>query len=297
MKDYAFFWGCTIPARFTFMEKSTRIVLDTLKVNYKDIEGFTCCPEKSIANNLNQELWEVLAARNVAVAEKEGLGIITACSGCYSVLKGVSSRLNIYPKKRFEVNKRLKSVDLEYKENPDIKHIVELLHDNVGLGKIKEKIVKSLKGLRIAVHYGCHLIRPSRAIHFDDPIKPRKYEKIIETLGAKVVEWKNKMKCCGGYLDRVDQSEKGYNLLKDKLNELKKLEVDAVTTTCPECFKVFDNNQFIIQRKERKLYNIPVFTLQELIGLSYGFSKEELGINEHRIDVSRFLEKFNGGKY
>jgi CoB--CoM heterodisulfide reductase subunit B len=290
-KEFAFFWGCQIPARFTFMEKSTRLVLDRLGVLYKDMDGFTCCPEKTLAENLDSDLWKVMAARNIAIAEKAGLDLLTACNGCYSTFKTVSSDIKTYPKTLRMVNEKLKPLDLEIGVNKyNIKHIVELFHDDVGLTAIKKALTKSMDGMKIAVHGGCHLIKPSKAIHFDDTSKPKKYDDLIEVLGAKSAEYHTKSLCCGGSLDRVDQKEMAMDMARAKLREIKGLKVDAISTTCPECFRVFDTNQ-IIFNKGGDDYHIPVFTYPELLGLGMGFEPEELGLENHKTDCGPFLEK------
>ena len=277
------------------MEKSTRLMMDQLQIDYRDIDGFTCCPEKSLTKNLNADLWRVAAARNVAVAEAKGLDITMSCTGCFSTLKSVHSELTAYPNNRARVNEKLKSTGLEFKGTRSIKHLIGILLDDVGPGKIKERIKKPLKRMKIAVHGGCHLVRPSKSLRFDDPIYPVKYDQLIELLGAEAVKYDTKMLCCGGYLDRVDQHENGLILIREKLKELKEKGVDAMTVVCPECFKAYDNNQFLLQRKTGERYDIPVITLQELMCLAFGLEPKDLGLDEHRIDTSSFLAKLNGG--
>lgn len=294
MTHYAFFWGCSIPAKYPFLEKATRLVLDRLEVPYRDLDNFTCCPEKTLVNNMNPDLWKVAAARNVAVAERAGLGVLTACTGCYSTLKSVSSHLRVYTEDLNFVNEHLRAVGLEFSGNNHvrIKHIIQYLHDDLGLTKLRRALVKSMRGLRIAVHGGCHLVRPSKAIHFDDPIRPAKFDRLVEVLGAESVVYKTKMLCCGGSLDRVDQSDRAMEVARVKLRELKRQGVDAITTTCPECFKVYDNSQFFLQRRLKERYGIPVVAYQQLLGLAMGYDAEELGVVDHKIGANLFLEKF-----
>lgn len=290
MGRYAFYWGCTIPARFPFMEKATRRVLDALGVEYVDLPGFTCCPEKTLAKNMDEALWRATAARNVAVAERAGVGLTMSCTGCYSVLKNVQSELKAYSRRRKEVNDVLHPLGLEFTGSQPVTHLVELLFKEVGPGRIKALVTRPLTGKKIAVHVGCHMVRPSKGIHFDDPMKPKAYDKIIEWLGAESIEYSTKMFCCGGSLDRVDQHGEALAMARVKLDEVKALCADAISTTCPECFKVYDNNQFFIQKENGVEYNIPVLTLQELMGLAFGMSPEDLGMDGHRIDTAKFME-------
>ena len=291
LNNYAFFWGCSIQARFPFMEKSVRVILDALKVPYKDIDGFTCCPEKVLVKNLNGNLWKVLAARNVALAESQGLGIMTICTGCYSSLKTASSSIKCNPNEQKLVNEKLKEVGLSFNGNGFVKHFIEYLHDECGMGKIKDKMVKSLRGLKFAIHGGCHLVRPSKAVHFDHPLKPKKFDKLVEVLGGKVINSKLKNMCCGGSVDRAGQHDNALKIAKKKLDDFHKSGVDAIVLVCPECFKVFDNYQFLLT-KNGSDYSLPVITLPELMGLTFGYTPETLGMDFHRMDTAPFIEKF-----
>lgn len=292
MRESAFFWGCTIQARYPFFEKSTRVVLDSLSIPYCDIDGFTCCPEKSLVETLDEKLYNALAARNIALAESRGMDMLMTCTGCYSTLKSAWSKLKTHQVERRATNNILKELNLEFKGTNSVRHIIEVFVHDIGLSKIKRKLKRSLSRLKIAVHNGCHLVRPSNAINFDDPLKPVKFDWLIEALGGVSLNYERKMACCGGYLDRVNQSEKGHAMASEKLSELSALKADAISVVCPECFKAFDNNQFLMQKKGAK-FNIPVITLQELMGLCFGFEPEQLGINHHRIDPGEFLKKFD----
>ena len=295
MGRYAFFWGCTIPARYPYMERSIRLVLETLRIDYCDLGGFTCCPEKTLVKNMRADLWETMAARNMAVAEEAGVDLMAACTGCFSTLKTVESRMRTYPIEADKINACLAEVGKVYRGKARAKHMIEVFHDEVGLSRIRDKVIYPLKGIRIAVHGGCHLVRPSSAIHFDDPFKPTKYDRIVEALGAVTVDTKTKMMCCGGYLARVGQQDMCHEMALVKLRDLRDNNVDAMTNTCPVCFKVYDNFQALIQRRGEKVH-IPVLVVTELMALAFGYPPEEVGLSEHRIDCKPFLDKFEVAK-
>ncbi len=289
---YAMFWGCQIPARFPFMEKSWRVVLNALGVQYCDLDGFTCCPERSLARNLDPELWKLAAARNLAVACRAGTGLTTACTGCYSTLKSVASRLNCYAAEREGVNAALARADLTYERGLPVKHLVEVLHDEVGMGALTSRVVRPFTRLRTAVHGGCHLVRPSNAVHFDDPLKPVKLDNLVTALGARVVATPTRMLCCGGSLDRVNQSERAMIMTRAKLKDLRAHGVEALVVVCPECFKAYDNTQFLLQRRKER-YDIPVLTYAEMLGLALGMDSEELGLGYHRIPPTALLARLD----
>ncbi len=291
MPEYTLFLGCVIPARFPFMEKSTRIVLSKLGCVLHDLEGATCCPTKSIVKLIGDSGWYITAARNLALAEKEGHDLLVPCNGCYSTLKSVEVELRVNPQLKEKMNRILSKVNLEYEGKIEVKHLVEALHDDIGISKIKQHVKKPFDGMRIASHYGCHMLRPSSAIFFDDPNKPKKFDALIEALGAKSVEYETKMLCCGGNLNTSDEPEEATALARMKLLEVTK-KADAISLTCPSCFMQYDSKQYLMQKSGEKL-NMPVLFYPELLGLAMGFDAEELGMGMHRIEAADFLAKWD----
>jgi heterodisulfide reductase subunit B len=291
MKEFAMFWGCTIQARFPFLEKSTRIVLEEFALPYRDVDGFTCCPEKSLVNNVDHAMFVVTAARNVALADKLGVDVVSPCTGCVSNLATVKSELHSKPYEKKEVNKLLKEIDQEFKGEANLTHLVPYIHDKVGTLKIKQKIKRNFSGMKISVHYGCHMIRPSHALKNDDPLFPQKFDTLIAALGAQTLDCDSKLMCCGQGLDRVDQHDNAMHMARIKLKELISLGADALTLCCPSCFLQFDNNQFLMMREGEKL-GLPILYFTELLGLALGYGAEELGINAHRVSAEPFLKKW-----
>ena len=269
------------------MEKSTRLVLSHLGCVLHDLEGATCCPTKSIIKPIGDMAWYVTAARNLALAENRGHDLLVPCNGCYSTLKSVESKMRVNTRIRDEVNEILASGGLKYRGTIDVKHLIEVLHDDIGIPKIKQHTKKSFEGMRIATHYGCHMLRPSSSIFFDDPNKPKKFDALIEALGAKSIEYETKMLCCGGNLNTADEPEEATALARMKLMEVTK-KADAISLTCPSCFMQYDSRQYMMQRTGEKL-NVPILYYPELLGLAMGFSAGELGVEMHRIDAAEFL--------
>ena len=291
MPDYTLFLGCVIPARFPFMEKSTRLVLTKLGCVLHDLEGSTCCPTKSLIKPAGEMAFYVTAARNLALAERAGHDLLIPCNGCYSTLKSVEVELRINQKLRADVNEILSKADLEYRGTIEAKHIVEVLHDEIGITKIKQQIIKPFDGMKIAAHCGCHMLRPSSSIFFDDPNKPKKFDALIEALGAKSIEYETKMLCCGGNLNSADEPEEATAMARMKLLEVTK-KADAISLTCPSCFMQYDSRQYLMQKAGEKI-NVPILYYPELMGLAMGFSTQELGMDMHRIDAADFLSKWD----
>lgn len=293
---YANFWGCQIPARIPFIEKSTRLVMEKLGVRTVDISGFTCCPEKQRIDNLDEEIWLLTAARNISVAEKEGLDIITPCTGCNSSLNNAAARLNNNPGELEHARAKLQPLGLDYSGQTRVKQFLEVLHDDVTPGSIAEKSVKSLRGVTLALHYGCHMVRPSSGVHFDNPILPVKMDALVEALKARSLPYPSKMECCGQALGAVDEEELSLEMMWKKLLQIQEFGADALVVCCPACFIQFDYGQNIAQRQGIKVA-MPILYLSEVIGLALGFSREELGITMHRSDTSSFFEKWEQAQH
>ncbi|VVB89951.1 CoB--CoM heterodisulfide reductase subunit B [uncultured archaeon] len=291
MSEYTLFLGCIIPARFPFMEKSTRLVLSKLGCVLHDLEGATCCPTKSIIKPMGELTWYVTAARNLALAEKAGHDLLVPCNGCYSTLKTVEVEMKLNNSLREQVNTVLSSAGLEYRGTIQVKHMIEVLHDDIGIPKIKQHIKKPFDGIKIATHAGCHMLRPSSSIFFDDPNKPKKFDALIEALGAKSIEYDTKMLCCGGNLNTADEPDEASALARMKLHEVTK-KADALALTCPSCFMQYDSRQYLLQKSGEKM-NVPILYYPELLGLAMGFTTQELGMDMHRIDAAEFLSKWD----
>jgi heterodisulfide reductase subunit B len=220
------------------------------------------------------------------------LDIITPCTGCNSSLNNAAAKLNQNPKELEHAREILGQMGMEYQGKAKVKQFLEVLHDDVSPRTIVEKSVKPLRGLKLALHYGCHMTRPSSGVHFDNPLLPAKMDKLVESLGADSLEYPSKMDCCGQALGAVDEEELSMEMMWKKLMEIQDLGADALVLCCPACFIQFDYGQNLAQRRGIKV-SMPILYLSELIGLALGFSAEELGITMHRSQTDSFFEKWN----
>jgi len=289
--EYALFLGCTIPLKMPHLEKAFRDVAAILNVNLKEMEGVSCCPEPVSLQSLNIDTWMALGARNLAIAEKMGLDILTICSGCYETLKTVSVLLEEDKEYLEKINGILKKIGYNYTGKTKVYHFVELFSQPDWLAKLKELTVKPLDDLNLAVHYGCHLVRPSKIMQFDHPEKPEKIDIILETLGAKTIEFANKLECCG-FCARL-QEEIGDKLVEDKMTELCELEeeVDALIAVCPACTTQYDRKEKLVARKTGKELDIPVLYLAEIMAIALGVELEDLNLKQRSVKPDKLIKK------
>ncbi|MHA1804521.1 MAG: CoB--CoM heterodisulfide reductase iron-sulfur subunit B family protein [Promethearchaeota archaeon] len=283
---YDVFLGCVIPARFPFLEASSRKVCEKLGIELNDIEGFSCCPDPTGVEQIDHETWLALGARNLSLSENGG--IISFCSGCVETLKGVNYYINKDPEVKEEVNAILKEIGRKYDGKTSVKHFAQVIHENLDL--LREKVEKPLTGFKVAVHYGCHYLRPSDIIQGDDPFEPSTLDDIVNALGAESIPYDLKLECCG---NPVDKSDKDLSLLMidNKLKSIQKAGANCVTVVCPACYQQYDFNQNELNKRNNSNYNFPVFYLSELIALAFGYTPQEIGLNFHRMRTKAFFEE------
>ncbi|MFX1311341.1 MAG: CoB--CoM heterodisulfide reductase iron-sulfur subunit B family protein [Promethearchaeota archaeon] len=288
--SYNYFLGCVIPGRLPFLEASARKVFDKIGVKVGDQDKCSCCPDPTGAAQLDHESFLVLGARNLCLFEESNKSILSLCSGCTETLKTVKYMLDKDNEKKKEINSKLKLVGKNYKGDVEIKHFAQVLYEN--LDKIREKVKKPLKDLKVAGHPGCHYLRPSEIMNWDDPLNPETLDKLIEAIGADPIDYSLKNDCCGNPLEKSDK-DLSLSMLESKLQSMMEAGTDCIAVVCPACYQQFDFNQREINKNKKKKYNFPVFYITELIAIALGIDTEELGLNFHRIKINNILEKIN----
>lgn len=285
--EFALFLGCTIPVRCLGYEASTRRVAEELGIKLVDLD-FSCCgyPLKHV----DVVTAKSMATANLALAESKKLNVLTICSACAATLTDASvNRDNPVGEK---VKTMIEEQGLSYSGSIWIKHFVRYLYEDYGVDNIREHVRVPLKNLRIAIHYGCHYLRPSEIYdEFDDPEHPKSVNEIIEALGATVVDYAGELDCCGGGTIAFNQ-KLGATLAKKKLDNVKKADADALVLFCPFCSIMYDGHQrFIEEEFKCEPYNIPVLFLPQLMGLAFGLDPAELGFEYNVADVQPLLDK------
>lgn len=291
LDDYIFFWGCTIPGRYPFIEKSLRLLLSKLNVRFRDVEGFTCCPEKFLVETLSEEAWYVTAARNLALAEKHGGDLLVACNGCYATFRSAITAMHASTELWERVNESLVRLGLRYDFKASVHHIVEVLHDTVGVDAIRQGTVRPMEGMLIGAHNGCQLLRPAPAARCDDAARPVKLDHLVEALGATSLDYNSKLLCCGEALARSGNPAESMAAARIKLTELEERCADAIVVVCPACFGQFESWQ-LGEGRESDRAPIPVLYYSELAALAFGVEPEEMGLDMHRVDVGPFIDRW-----
>ncbi len=281
---FAFFIGCTTHVRLPYIEKLARQIFRSLGFKLVDLD-FSCCPTPRVIKDVDIGSWLVIAARNLAVAEKQELPILSMCTGCTQTLKEAKHRLEDRDT-RVSINEQLRPLGLEYTGSVEVKFYAELLHENMELVK---KSIKSRLPMNIAAHPGCHILRPSHIIKFDDPENPVKLDELIGLLGADAVKYKKKGLCCGFPLYDVDR-ESSEKMMKDKFASVYDAcnDTDCITVLCPTCFEYYELRQLSIAAK-MSFRPLMVMHYLQLLGLALGFSADEIGLSHMRHKDETFI--------
>jgi heterodisulfide reductase subunit B2 len=278
---YAYFPGCSLKGLGRAYEESLLPVMQRLGVEVIELDDWNCCGATAYMS-VDERKATVLAARNLAMAEKTGShDLLTPCSACYLVLNKAKHNIADFPEIRDAVGYALRSANLTYRGSTVVRHPLDVLVHDVGLDVIKEKVVRPLKGLKVAPYYGCQVVRPYAT--FDDAWNPTTMDRLLATLGAEVVPFPLKTKCCGGSLTGT-VPEAGLRLTYILLKEAVRRGADVIATICPLCqFNLDAYHDQIVRRWGPARIATVYFT--QLMGLAFGLPANQLGLNRNFVPM------------
>jgi len=289
MVKYALFLGCQIPMRIPSVEIASRRVFERIGLETVDLKGYSCCPEPIISRLLDKTGQLAVSARNLALAEELGLDIMTLCNGCYETLLEANETLKHESEEMLQINKILENYGKKYRGLIKVKHVVEVLYEDIGVKKIRECVIKPLK-IRVAMHYGCHLYRD---LSGDIMRKPEMMKKLTSLTGVEIVDYGLERLCCGYPSMQVDEKFSLTHRLLPKIEKMIEAGAEAVVLTCPACTIQFETGQVLL--KEHGIqYDLPCINIVELLALSFGFSSRDLHLELHRGEILRLIKKVEG---
>ncbi len=286
MKLYSYFPGCSAESTGLGLGLSVQAIAEPLDMELVEIEDWNCCGSTPYGS-LDEEESIVVAARNLALAEKRGFDLVTPCSSCFVTLAGANGYLQEHPKMLAQVNEALAVAGLEYQGSLRVRHLVDVLVNDITPEFIADKVRNRLDGLRVAPYYGCQLVRPQYGL--DDTEFPRTLDRLVECLGAEAVDFPLKARCCGGSLTL---SEEGnvlglmYKLLKSAAEN----GAQCLVTPCPLCQTNLDAYQSRVNASFKTDYKLPVLFITQLIGLALGIEAESLGMNTNIVSPRVVLD-------
>ena len=293
---YGYYPGCSLEKNASAYHQSAMAVASPLGVEFNEIEDWNCCgATEYIAINLIPAY--ALVGRNLALAANQekinggGNQLVAPCSACFLNLKKADHYMAESSDLSAVVNEALAAGGLNY--NPgdvEVRHLLDIFVNDVGLEAIQEKVVKPLYNLRIAPYYGCLIVRPCSMESFDDPEYPTTMDEMMKVLGATVVDFPLKAHCCGGHMTQISE-DVALELIGRLLKNAADYEADAIVTLCPMCQLNLDAYQENVNRKFGTNYQIPILYFTQILGLAMGMNPVDLGFGKEFIDAGPALKK------
>ncbi len=281
---YAFYPGCSLESTAKEYEESGKAISKMLDIELVEIPGWNCCGSVDAVYSFKPLFSIALAARNLALAEKTQLDVITLCSACYFTLARANKILREDSAAKSKVDEALKSVGLDYKGNVKVRHFADVVLSDVGLQKVKEKVKVPLAALKVASYYGCFMVRPPDLCNFDNPEHPGRLEGLVEALGASKVDYYGKTRCCGASLGITDEKVM-LKMSSDILLNAKNAGANCIVTACPMCHFNLDARQPDIESYSNARIGLPVLYFTQLIGLAFGLTPKQLGLNRNCVPL------------
>ncbi len=293
---FAYFPGCKIPSYLPQYDISTRAVFDHLGITLTDIE-FNCCGYPVRHRNFKASI--LAAARNMAIAKEHFVGIMTPCKCCYGHLRYAAYWLDKNETLRYEINTILAQEGLKWDKKTRVAHMLQVLANDFGVDKIRARVEKPLSNLKIAPQYGCHALRPSPVVKFDNPLAPVIFENLVDTTGANSVNWSLRLECCGNPMWEKN-NRLAIRLMNKKIRDAAESGADAICTACTYCQIQFDQIQYDTNRydgsqpdkkaestehkKPKKI--MPAILFPQLLGKSFGLDEKQLGMEHNNTCAS-----------
>jgi succinate dehydrogenase / fumarate reductase, cytochrome b subunit len=284
----AYYPGCVAQASGKELDMATRYVCRTLGIELVEFPNFSCCGS-GFVDEANEVLNVAINARNLAIAERAGLDVLTICSTCQGMLSLANHRLEDSAV-RARVDGALRPLGIEYRGTTKVKHLLRVLTEDVGLAAVKAKVRRPLAGLKVGAFYGCHLLRPADEMAWEDGEEPHAFEDLLSAVGASPVYYRGRVMCCGFPIQFV-KPETASRIAGRQILDAKAHGADAMATPCPLCHLSLDAYQNQAAKAVAAPLAMPVFHLPQVVGLAFGASPEELGLPRHLVSTDPALAK------
>lgn len=291
MRTYTFYPGCALEASAVPYDMSARMVAEALDIELAELEGWNCCGA-TVYMSIRELRSHVVSARNLALAEKLGRDIVTLCNGCFTTLNKTNHYLKEDRELLRKVQAGLKAVGLEYHGTIRVRHFLDVLVNDIDQDLIRERVQRDLSGLKVAPYYGCQIVRPFA--EFDDQETPHTMDDVLSLVGADVVEFPMKTKCCGGMLMSTNQSV-ARKLVGDLLACAVRRGADIVATICPLCQVNMECYQSDIAVEVGRDLRIPIVYLTQVLGVALGGTVQQLGLDRLLVDPAPLAARTNAG--
>lgn len=274
--EIGYYPGCALHGSSNDYERSARACLEVLGVRLRELDDWVCCGATA-AHSLNHKLAVALPARNLALAERDGMDeMLAPCPMCSMELIKANQLLARSPKLQDEMSE---IVELPVEGRTRVINLIEVFQ-KIGLNILQERAVQRLEDFRPACYYGCLLTRPPESLRFDDCEQPRSMERLLEALGAQPVDWNYRTECCGAGMTMANETTV-LDLCHKILSNAAVHGANCVVVACPMCQMNLDMKQAEITRRHGVQHDMVIYYLSDLIGMALGLSESTLGVDRH----------------
>ena len=280
---YAYYPGCSLHASAKEYDLSWKAVCERLGIELAEMADWSCCGTVH-ATSVDRTLSLALAARNLTIAEAMDLEIVAPCSGCYKNFRTADEAL----KRDVELRERINvGLPRPFQGSTKVKHPLYVILEEVGLEKLAD-VPRPLHGLTVAPYYGCVLTRPAAANPIEDPEDPQGLDRLLRTLGAKVVPYPAKTKCCGGAV-LLSHTDIALDLTGKLLKQAKDAGAQCLAVACPMCQMALDAYQSKAERRLGERLDMPILYFTQLMGLAMGIDERRLGLGWLFVSPARVM--------
>ena len=276
MKEFAYFPGCSLEQIGLSYHQSSVETTSKLGVELKELEDWNCCGATTYFH-VDELLAYTLCARNLAMAEKDGLDLVAPCSACFKNSFFTNKHLREDPDLADHINYALEEDDLSYSGQSEVKHLMEVFVQAVGFDEIRSKVKKPLEGLRVAPYYGCQILRPQK--DDEDVEQAEFFEELMSAIGAEPVPYSLKLKCCGGSL-LISNRIAALSMVRNLLQDAEANGAAVIATACPMCQVNLECYQQQVNQEFGTKFEVPVVYFTQLMGLALGIPGKKLGIGK-----------------
>jgi heterodisulfide reductase subunit B len=293
MRYYAYYPGCSMEATGAPVEKAIHAIAKPLEIELLELEDWTCCGSSPFSG-VDKVKAMAITARVLAQAEKTGLDLVTPCSSCFTILREANTLMKENHKLGWQVHEALHNVGLQYNGTVNVRHIVEVIYNDVGLEALAAKVKRPLTGMKVACYHGCQQVRPEYG--YDDREYPDWLDQMAKALGAEPVEFPLKARCCGSSLV-ISETDMALDLIHRLLQNAQDNGAQAVvSTTCPLCHTALDAYQPAVNSKYKTHYNLPVLALPQAIAVALGMDFKTSALDGNIVSPRKLLDPYLSGK-
>lgn len=291
MSKYLFYPGCAMETSAKAYCDSLTAIQPILGLDVIEVEDWNCCGATEYLG-ISLTPAYALIGRNLAIASKQATEtktLVASCSACYLNLAKADHYMQERPLLNENVNTALAAGGLSYQPGSlELRHLLDVIINDIGLEYVRSKVVNPLKGLRVAPYLGCMVPRPDYDHRWSDHEHPDELDRLIAALGAEVIDFPLKTHCCGGHMTQIGPST-AFELIRRLISSADQYHADLMVTVCPMCQMNLDAYQAETNRYFRTNYHMPILFFTQLMGLAFGLEAKDLGFGKELVSAADAL--------